>query len=132
MNNKQQAQVITVHSLVLLMLLVAVHGLVFGQGNHLDPPPNAHAKGYGDGWECDRGYRESGGSCAAIIVPANAYLTNQILRRWLGVRSWLPGSRRDLRSHTSACQRIPYEFTLWERMEVQSRFPGEQRGLSVH
>ncbi len=37
-------------------------------------PPNAHMTRYGDGWECDRGYRSVRGACVGIQVPANAYL----------------------------------------------------------
>jgi len=37
-------------------------------------PLNAHAKRYGGGWECDRGYRSVRRSCVAVEVPPNAYL----------------------------------------------------------
>ena len=40
-------------------------------------PTNAHAKTYGQGWECDRGYRKDGVSCVTIVLPENSYLTNQ-------------------------------------------------------
>ena len=40
------------------------------------PPANSHARGYGTGWECDYGYRESAGLCAATALPANAYLVD--------------------------------------------------------
>ena len=45
---------------------------------HAQPmPENAGAKSYGDGWECNIGYRLSGEACAAITVPDNAYETNR-------------------------------------------------------
>lgn len=40
-------------------------------------PDNASAGKYGGGWECDRGYRERGGDCTAVDVPANAYATDR-------------------------------------------------------
>lgn len=40
-------------------------------------PANATAKSYGEGWECDRGYRRDDDACLAIIVPQNAYATNR-------------------------------------------------------
>lgn len=38
-------------------------------------PENAHPKGYGSGWECDKSYREKNGSCVAISIPDNAFST---------------------------------------------------------
>ena len=35
---------------------------------------NAHTKSYGDGWECDWGYRPAAQSCEPITVPAHAHL----------------------------------------------------------
>lgn len=40
-------------------------------------PENASAKSYGDGWECDIGYRPLGEACVAIVIPENAYETNR-------------------------------------------------------
>ena len=40
-------------------------------------PANAQPKSYGEGWECDRGYRRGGDVCLAIVVPENAYATNR-------------------------------------------------------
>ncbi len=40
-------------------------------------PPNAQARSYGSGWECDLGYREDQGACVAIQIPANAYPTGR-------------------------------------------------------
>ncbi len=39
-----------------------------------ETPLNAHAKRYGGGWKCDRGYRQANGACAKIEIPPNAYL----------------------------------------------------------
>ncbi len=41
-------------------------------------PENAHAKSYGDGWECDIGFRDEDEMCLPIVVPQNAYQTNRI------------------------------------------------------
>ena len=40
-------------------------------------PENASAKSYGEGWECNFGYRLIGDNCAAVVVPENAYETNR-------------------------------------------------------
>lgn len=40
-------------------------------------PANAQPKSYGEGWECDRGYRRDGDKCLSVIVPENAYATNR-------------------------------------------------------
>lgn len=40
-------------------------------------PANATARSYGEGWECDRGYRRDADACLAVIVPENAYATNR-------------------------------------------------------
>ena len=75
MSKIRQAPAISIHSLVLLALLAAVHSLVFAQAGSVELPENARAKSYGSGWECERGYREDNGACAAIGVPPNAYLS---------------------------------------------------------
>jgi hypothetical protein len=41
-------------------------------------PTNAHARVYGDGWECDWGYQEAGETCVPIKVPQNAYLDSSL------------------------------------------------------
>lgn len=40
-------------------------------------PENASAKSYGEGWECNIGFRLKEKTCAAVIVPKNAYGTNR-------------------------------------------------------
>jgi hypothetical protein len=39
-------------------------------------PANATAKTYGNGWECDRGYRKIDSACVVVTLPENAYLTD--------------------------------------------------------
>ena len=52
-------------------------------------PPNAHAKRYGGGWQCDRGYRKVGLSCAVVQVPAHAYWTKaDYSRGWKCARGY--------------------------------------------
>ncbi len=49
----------------------------FAQSTTQSVPENAKAKSYGDGWECNIGYRLRGDACTAVIVPENAYETNR-------------------------------------------------------
>lgn len=49
----------------------------FAQSGVGPMPENAHAKSYGEGWECDLSYRLAGNQCVAVIVPENAYATNR-------------------------------------------------------
>ena len=49
----------------------------FSQSGTGSIPGNAHAKSYGGGWECDLSYRLAGDQCVAVIVPQNAFPTNQ-------------------------------------------------------
>jgi hypothetical protein len=38
-------------------------------------PANAHINVlYGDQWECDRGYYQSGNQCLKVNMPANAHI----------------------------------------------------------
>ncbi len=76
MSKMRRPRDISAHSLILWALLAAVPGLVFAQGGTGDMPENAHAKSYGSGWRCDKGYRAVDEACVAIKVPANAYLAN--------------------------------------------------------
>lgn len=61
------------HSLVLVALLASTPVIALAQDSAAGIPENAGARSDGSGWECDRGYRENDGSCAAVEVPANAY-----------------------------------------------------------
>ena len=73
----QQIRVISAYILIFLSLWVTAPNLVFAEGVSNDVPENATAKRFGDGWNCNQGYRESKGACAAVKVPANAYPTNK-------------------------------------------------------
>ncbi|NKB60262.1 MAG: hypothetical protein GKS00_28480 [Alphaproteobacteria bacterium] len=64
------------HVLLLLLFLLGIPNVAYAQASSVRVPENAHAKGYGSGWECDRGYRESAGTCLAIKIPENAFSTN--------------------------------------------------------
>ena len=63
-------------ALILLALLAIVHSHVFAQSGSIEVPENARVKEYGNGWECNQGYRAVDGACTAVKLPANAYLTN--------------------------------------------------------
>ncbi len=60
---------------IFALLLLAIP--VFAQTIPEDTPENASARRYGEGWECNIGYRLIGDSCSAIVVPENAYETNR-------------------------------------------------------
>jgi hypothetical protein len=97
------------HSICLLILsalLVAVPGVVFAQSVSGVMPANAHARSYGGGWDCDRGYREVEGTCAAVMVPANAYPTNMTYGRgWECVHGY-----RDVRGVCTAVDLPPNAY----------------------
>lgn len=42
------------------------------QTDSSEPPENAQLRRFGGGWECDPGYREREGACAAVAIPENA------------------------------------------------------------
>ena len=58
--------------LVLLMFATQASA----QSTAISIPENAHAKRYGDGWECDTSFRPDGDQCVAVVVPKNAYGIN--------------------------------------------------------
>ncbi|MEO1019550.1 MAG: hypothetical protein AAFY56_17955, partial [Pseudomonadota bacterium] len=57
--------------------LMAVALIASAQSSAANIPENARAKAYGDGWECEAGFREREGACAAISIPENAYPTGR-------------------------------------------------------
>ena len=63
-----------VGSILAVMLFVLP---AFAQTNALLMPENASARSYGDGWECNIGFRLNENACVAVIVPQNAYATNR-------------------------------------------------------
>lgn len=60
---------------IIAVLLFALP--VFAQTASQPMPENASAKSYGDGWECNIGFRLNESTCVAAIVPQNAYDTNR-------------------------------------------------------
>jgi hypothetical protein len=40
-------------------------------------PENAHDRRFGNGWDCDPGYRVAEGVCVALDMPANAFATGR-------------------------------------------------------
>jgi hypothetical protein len=61
-------------SLFFFAVLAIAPGGALAQGDLSEGPPNSHAKPYGSGWECDRGYEKLGESCVVIQIPSNAFL----------------------------------------------------------
>ncbi len=61
-------------SILAVMLFVLP---AFGQTASQPMPENASAKSYGDGWECNIGFRLNEDACVAVVVPQNAYDTNR-------------------------------------------------------
>jgi hypothetical protein len=76
MTRMRKTPVIFVHALILLALLATLSGPVFAQVGSVEVPENARAKEYGNGWECDLGYRAVNEASIAVRLPTNAYLTN--------------------------------------------------------
>ena len=60
-------------SIIAVMLLALP---AFAQTAAQPIPENALAISYGDGWECNIGFRPNENVCVAIVVPQNAYHTN--------------------------------------------------------
>lgn len=44
--------------------------------NPIPVPANAFLRSYGDDWRCERGYRQELDACAPIVLPDDAYLTD--------------------------------------------------------
>ena len=62
--------------LVSLALFAGTAEFALAQGVVGALPANATARAYGNSWECDSGYRKDGGTCVAVTLPGNAYLTS--------------------------------------------------------
>ncbi len=60
--------------LSLALLLVIAPSDTIAQSKSTETPVNSHVSRYGDGWECDRGFRRVGESCLEVKVPENARL----------------------------------------------------------
>jgi hypothetical protein len=76
MSRMRRPRTNSLHFLILLALLATAPGVVFAQVASIGMPENSHARSYGGGWECDRGYQAVDEACVAVKVPANAYPTN--------------------------------------------------------
>ena len=66
--------------ILIIGLIVTVLSLAlpaFGQTADQPMPENASAKSYGDGWECNIGFRLNENTCIAVVAPQNAYDTNR-------------------------------------------------------
>jgi len=77
LNGLLRSRFTSVYALLFLSLWGFSPGLVLAKTVYNEIPENASANRYGDGWSCDKGYRESKGTCVAITVPANAFPTNK-------------------------------------------------------
>ena len=65
-------------------------GQVTAQQTREAIPENAHVKGLGRGWECDKGFRQVDGACNAVSVPKHAFKTNVSYGRgWECMRGYL-------------------------------------------
>lgn len=49
----------------------------FAQAAAPPMPENASPKSYGDGWQCNIGFRLNEDACVAVVVPQNAYDTHR-------------------------------------------------------
>ena len=61
-------------SLILLLTLATWLGIAAAQDDAAGVPLNAHMKSHRGGWDCDRGFRQSGSGCVALVLPANAHI----------------------------------------------------------
>ncbi|MDP2520880.1 hypothetical protein Q8W33_20125 [Shimia thalassica] len=61
-------------SILAVMLFVLP---AFAQTDAQPMPENASAKSYGDGWECNIGFRLNENACVAVVLPQNAYDTKR-------------------------------------------------------
>ena len=105
MNRLRQRYDRSIQVLILVTLLAALSGGALAESRFPGVPDNAHAKGYGNGWKCDAGYRKVKNACAAIKMPANAYATNRSYGRgWECVRGYRES--RDYRKGTESCSAI--------------------------
>ena len=98
---------------VLLGFLGVFHGLVYAQGGSVEVPRNAHAKSYGNGWECDNGYREVNGGCATVKVPSNAYL-NDDGDRWKCDRGYRKAGGACVAVKVAENAHLDYSGNDWE------------------
>ncbi len=60
-----------------ICVLLAIAAPSLSQSGAASVPENAHAKSYGEGWDCDLSFRLEGDQCVAIAIPQNAYPTNR-------------------------------------------------------
>ena len=77
LNIDQRFLAISIFVLVYLTILFAPSRVVIADAGTAGLPEHAPSKSFGSGWECDGGYREVEGACAAVIIPTNAYPTNR-------------------------------------------------------
>jgi len=63
----RRTRVISIRCGILLWLLGAVPSLVFARSGSVEVPENAHTKSDGNGWECDKGYREVDETCLVAM-----------------------------------------------------------------
>ena len=67
--------VVQLMGLIFAVLLLALPAVAQTAAQPI--PENASAKSYGDGWECNTGFRLNENTCAAVVVPRNAYDTKR-------------------------------------------------------
>ena len=77
--SKTAAAVFRIRSVLIAAVLALVVLLppVSASAGTGDLPANATARTWGEGWDCQRGFLESRGSCSEIRVPDNAFLNDR-------------------------------------------------------
>ncbi len=58
-------------------LIASVAFPVFAQDGTGPIPQNAQSRSYGEGWNCDLGYRMDGAECLALDIPEDAFATGR-------------------------------------------------------
>ena len=68
-------------TLTIVVLLIGAFGisstLAQAQDGLGSPPENAQKRNYGNGWNCNIGYRLNKGTCVELDIPKNAYATGR-------------------------------------------------------
>jgi hypothetical protein len=84
MSPLRQKHLATIMVLSFLTFSLLSIGIVHAQSSI---PQNSHAISYGEGWECDWGFRKSDAACDAVAVPPNAHL-DSVGNRWVCDRGY--------------------------------------------
>ncbi len=92
-------------------VLMGVGSLI--QAGAQSMPENAKPSYLGNGWECERGFRQSGQECLRVQVPANAKLS-YLGNSWECERGFRQSGQACLRVQVPANAKLSYLGNGWE------------------